>query len=94
VALEVLNSENRSYELIPSRQDTECDWQRGTSAAEILLRPLMVPPLIGAVGPACSDAAMSAGRVFMEKTYPIISFAATSESLSNRGNYPTFFRTV
>lgn len=94
MALEVLNSENRSYQLIASRQDTECDWQRGQHAAETLLRPLMVPPLIGGVGPACTDAAMSAGRVFMEKTYPLVSFAATSESLSNRANFPTFFRTV
>ncbi|KAG0590114.1 hypothetical protein KC19_1G073000 [Ceratodon purpureus] len=94
VALEVMNSENRSYLLVESRQYTECDWQQGQHAAETLLRPLMVPPFIGGVGPACTDAAMSAGRVFVEKNYPLLSFAATSESLSSRSFYPTFFRTV
>lgn len=94
VALEVMNSENRSYLLVESRQYTECDWQQGQHAAETLLRPLMVPPFIGGVGPACTDAAMSAGRVFVEKNYPLLSFAATSESLSSRSFYPPFFRTV
>jgi len=95
VALEVMNSERtKSYQLIQSRRNTECDWQLGEQAAETLLRPTIVPPLIGGVGPACSDAAMSAGRVFVEQNYPLVSFAATSESLSNRVNFPTFFRTV
>jgi hypothetical protein len=99
VALEVMNSErNGSYQLIQSPQNTECDWQQGQQAAETLLRPATSPAtgptLIGGVGPACSDAAMSAGRAFVEHNYPLVSFAATSESLSNRVNFPIFFRTV
>ncbi|KAH7293707.1 hypothetical protein KP509_28G037900 [Ceratopteris richardii] len=49
--------------------------------------------LIGVVGPACSGAALSATQYFDQET-PIVSFAATHESLSNRNNYPNFFRTV
>ena len=93
VALEVMNSERtNSYQLVGSLQNTECDWQIGQQAAETLLRD--IPNVIGAVGPACSDPAMSAGRVFYEQNYPLLSFAATSESLSSRVFFPTFFRTV
>lgn len=95
VALEVMNSERtKSYQLIESRYNTECDWQIGQQAAETLLRAAPVAAVIGAVGPACSDAAMSAGRVFFEQQYPLLSFSATSEVLSSRANFPTFFRTV
>ncbi|XP_024390831.1 glutamate receptor 3.1 [Physcomitrium patens] len=94
VAMEVLNAENRPYTMVSTLKSSECDWQLGQQAAESLLRPTTVPPLIGAVGPACTDAAMSAGRAFVEHNYPLVSFAATSESLSNRDNFPTFFRTV
>lgn len=94
VAMEVLNSEKRPYTMVATLKSTECDWQLGQQAAETLLRPTVIPLLIGGVGPACSDAAMSAGRVFVEQNYPLVSFAATSESLSNRINFPTIFRTV
>jgi ABC-type branched-subunit amino acid transport system substrate-binding protein len=91
--MEVMNSERtNSYQLVESRYNTECDWQIGQQAAETLLRT--APALIGAVGPACSDPAMSAGQVFVEQQYPLLSFSATSEVLSNRANFPTFFRTV
>lgn len=90
-----MNSErNGSYQFIQNPQKTECDWQQGQQAAETLLRPGTGPTLIGGVGPACSDAAMSAGRAFVDHNYPLVSFAATSESLSNRETYPIFFRTV
>lgn len=93
VALEVLNAENRTYQLVSSAQNTECDWQQGQLAAEMMVTTV-VPALIGAVGPACSDAAMSAARSFLDHNYTLISFAATSELLSGRGIFQNFFRTV
>lgn len=93
VALEVLNAENRTYQLVSSPQNTECDWQQGQLAAEMMITAV-VPALIGAVGPACSDAAMSAARTFLYSNYTLVSFAATSELLSSRLIFPNFFRTV
>jgi hypothetical protein len=54
----------------------------------------VVPALIGAVGPACSDAATSAARTFLYTNYTLVSFAAMSELLSSRGIFPNFFRSV
>jgi ABC-type branched-subunit amino acid transport system substrate-binding protein len=51
--------------------------------------------LIGAVGPACSHAAMAAARIFDEDgPAALVSFAATAEPLSNRDYFATLFRTV
>lgn len=93
VAMEVLNSENRSYHLVPYVQNSKCDWQASQLGAEAMLHPFL-PPLIGTVGPACSGAAMSAARVFWPIKFPLVSFAATTEVLSDRKFYPNFFRTV
>lgn len=93
VALEVLNAENRTYQLVSSPENTECDWQQGQLAAE-RMAAAVEPALIGAVGPACSDAAMSAASAFLYRNYTLVSFAATSELLSSRGLFPNFFRTV
>ncbi|KAI5054819.1 hypothetical protein GOP47_0029964 [Adiantum capillus-veneris] len=89
VALEVLNSENRTYQLEAVLADTSCSWMKVLSLSHVLDQT----NLIGVVGPACSGAALSATQYFEQET-PIVSFAATHESLSNRNNYPNFFRTV
>ncbi|MCO5548861.1 hypothetical protein L7F22_002323 [Adiantum nelumboides] len=89
VALEVLNSENRTYQLEAVLADTSCSWKKVLSLSHVLDQT----NLIGVVGPACSGAALSATQYFQQDT-PIVSFAATHESLSSRNNYPNFFRTV
>lgn len=89
VALEVLNAENRPYQLEAVSADTACSWMTVLS----LSHNLGQEELIGVVGPACSGAALSATQYFDPKI-PIVSFAATHELLSSRSNYPNFFRTV
>eukprot|EP00250_Pteridium_aquilinum_P017470 c23644_g1_i1 orf=521-1972(+) len=89
VALEVLNSENRTYQLEAVLADTSCSWMKVLSISHVLDQK----NLIGVVGPACSGAAISATQYF-EQGIPIVSFAATHESLSSRNSYPNFFRTV
>jgi ABC-type branched-subunit amino acid transport system substrate-binding protein len=91
--LEVLNSENRPYTLIPNVQASQCDWQAAERGAKAIAFPTE-PPVIGVVGPACSGAAMSAARYLLEFNISLISFAATAEPLSLRELFPNFFRTV
>ncbi|CAM6105065.1 unnamed protein product [Calypogeia fissa] len=91
VAVDVLNS-NRSYTLLPHVEDSECSPMPAQSGAHVMLQQ---DGLIGAVGPACSHAAIAAARIFdLEGPAALLSFAATAEPLSDRGYYPTFFRTV
>jgi ABC-type branched-subunit amino acid transport system substrate-binding protein len=92
VALEVLNSE-RTYILVPQVQPSQCDWQLAERGAETIVLPI-TPPVIGVVGPECTAAAMSASRSLMFNNISLVSFAATAETLSNRGLFPNFFRTV
>jgi hypothetical protein len=92
VALEVLNSE-RTYILVPQVQPSQCDWQLAERGAETIVLPI-TPPVIGVVGPECTAAAMSASRSLMFYNISLVSFAATAETLSNRGLFPNFFRTV
>lgn len=84
-----MNTENRTYQLEAVLADTSCSWMKVLSLSHVLDQK----NLIGVVGPACSGAALSATQYF-EQGIPIVSFAATHESLSSRNNYPNFFRTV
>lgn len=89
VALEVLNSEDRAYHLQAVPADTGCNWMNVLALSETFHQK----DLIGFVGPACSGAALSATNYF-DQSIPFVSFAATHESLSQRGSFPNFFRTV
>lgn len=91
VAVDVLNR-NRPYTLVPHMEDSECSyWPTITGAQQMLQQDR----LIGAVGPACSHAAVAAAQTFdLDGRVALVSFAATAEPLSDRRYYPTFFRTV
>lgn len=89
VALEVLNAEDRPYQLEAVLADTACNWMKVMTVAEVVAHQ----NIIGVVGPACSGAALSAAQYFA-RTIPIVSFAATHDSLSDRNQNPNFFRTV
>eukprot|EP00249_Psilotum_nudum_P005665 c19100_g1_i1 orf=181-1620(-) len=88
VALEVLNGEGRTYNINFTPSDSACDWMTVLEASRFLRQK----GLIGIVGPACSGAALAA--VSYMEGIPIVSFAATMESLSDRNLFPNFFRTV
>jgi ABC-type branched-subunit amino acid transport system substrate-binding protein len=88
-ALEVLNSQNRSYQIEAIIEDSSCNWMKVSSVAHTINQT----NLIGIVGPACSGAALSAVQ-YLDPQIPIVSFAATHESLSSRSRFPNFFRTV
>ncbi|BBM98470.1 hypothetical protein MPTK1_1g13780 [Marchantia polymorpha subsp. ruderalis] len=91
VAVDVLNA-NRSYKFEPYMEDSDCTFVAAQSDASRMMRQ---EGLIGAVGPACSGAAIAAAMIFdQEGPAALVSFAATAEPLSNRTYYPTFFRTV
>ncbi|KAL3684322.1 hypothetical protein R1sor_002344 [Riccia sorocarpa] len=93
VAVDVLNA-NRSYRFEAYMEESDCSNYLATQAGAS--RMLREEQLIGAVGPACSEAALAAATIFDQEPGPaaLVSFAATAEPLSNRTYFPTFFRTV
>jgi hypothetical protein len=96
VAVEVLNSGRQTYHLLPHSKPSGCNWETAQIGTYNMLAKSTAtkPPLVGVVGPACTVAAMSAAIVLADEDYPLISFAATGEPLSNRDTFPTFLRTV
>ncbi|CAK9868195.1 unnamed protein product [Sphagnum jensenii] len=95
VAVEVMNTKSEKYNLWPHSVPSGCNWEIARTGAHVMMLPNdTIPPLLGVVGPACTPAAMSAAIVLSGEGYPLVSFAATGEPLSNRDTFPNFFRTV
>ncbi len=95
VAVEVMNTKSEKYNLWPHSVPSGCNWEITRTGAHVMMQPNdTIPPLLGVVGPACTGAAMSAAIVLSRDGYPLVSFAATGEPLSNRDTFPNFFRTV
>ncbi|XP_039768145.1 taste receptor type 1 member 3 [Ornithorhynchus anatinus] len=55
---------------------------------------LYQPRAVAVIGPHSSDLALVTGKLFSFFLIPQVSYGATSERLSNRASFPSFFRTV
>lgn len=90
VAMEVLNTRYAPHFTVhPFVLNTRCEAGTASAAAA----SLMGYKVVGVVGPACSVAAKDAAEVLGQHGVPMVSFAATADSLINN-RHPTFFRTV
>eukprot|EP00270_Netrium_digitus_P011703 TRINITY_DN3730_c0_g1_i1.p1 TRINITY_DN3730_c0_g1~~TRINITY_DN3730_c0_g1_i1.p1 ORF type:complete len:565 (+),score=124.85 TRINITY_DN3730_c0_g1_i1:206-1900(+) len=91
VALEVLGPQYASHlKVMPKVANSNCNAESAKAAA----KELLAIGVAGVVGPACSEAVLGAAEVLGPAGVPFISFAATADSLRDRKQYPTFFRTA